>query len=117
MVSTIFTLTKAIPFPGPVPTVAYKAADVTSRPTNAPQLTSELAFDSSSINAGVCGWIGGIRSLPATCSSGSTCVYDSVNKIVGCCPLGGSCTAGVYTGCVDASSPRQTAFSPNIVTW
>ncbi|KAF9765855.1 hypothetical protein IL306_001780 [Fusarium sp. DS 682] len=60
----------------------------------------------------VCGYIGGDPGLPATCSAGSHCVVDVDHGAVGCCPDGGSCTSGVFTGCVDADSGPQTEVNP-----
>ncbi|EPE02343.1 hypothetical protein F503_03928 [Ophiostoma piceae UAMH 11346] len=63
----------------------------------------------------VCGYIGGNPDLPATCSAGSHCVLDSEHNAVGCCPDGSdSCTAGVYTGCVDGDA--ATDSNPYVYT-
>ncbi|KAF5962478.1 hypothetical protein FBULB1_14119 [Fusarium bulbicola] len=64
----------------------------------------------------VCGYLGGDPGLPATCSAGSHCVVDVDHGAVGCCPDGGSCTSGVFTGCVDADSGPQTEVNPYVFT-
>ncbi|KAF4335920.1 hypothetical protein FBEOM_10189 [Fusarium beomiforme] len=64
----------------------------------------------------VCGYIGGDPGLPATCSAGSHCVVDVDHGVVGCCPDGGSCTSGVFTGCVDTDSGPQTEVNPYVFT-
>lgn len=64
----------------------------------------------------VCGYVGGDPDLPATCSAGSHCAVDVEHGAIGCCPDGGSCTAGVYTGCVDGNSPPQNEINPYVYT-
>lgn len=65
----------------------------------------------------ICGYINGVSSLPATCSAGSHCVVDTDHGVVGCCPNGpDTCTAGVYTACVDANSGPQTVLNPYVYT-
>ncbi|KJR80236.1 uncharacterized protein SPSK_04987 [Sporothrix schenckii 1099-18] len=64
----------------------------------------------------ICGYIGGNPDLPATCSAGSHCVLDAEHGAVGCCPNGvDSCTAGVFTGCVDGGSDA-TDVNPYVYT-
>ncbi|KAL1888108.1 hypothetical protein Sste5346_009795 [Sporothrix stenoceras] len=64
----------------------------------------------------ICGYIGGDPDLPATCSAGSHCVLDAEHGAVGCCPNGVySCTAGVFTGCVDGGSDN-TEVNPYVYT-
>ncbi|KAK4189479.1 hypothetical protein QBC35DRAFT_493298 [Podospora australis] len=63
----------------------------------------------------ICGYIDGSPDLPATCSAGSHCVLDTDANVVGCCPNGETaCTAGVFTGCVDANSGPQTEVNPYV---
>uniref|UniRef100_A0A8H7TTX6 Hydrophobin n=1 Tax=Bionectria ochroleuca TaxID=29856 RepID=A0A8H7TTX6_BIOOC len=64
----------------------------------------------------VCGYVGGNPDLPATCSAGSHCAIDVEHGVVGCCPDGGPCTQGVYTGCVDGNSDPQTEINPYVYT-
>lgn len=64
----------------------------------------------------ICGYIGGDPDLPATCSAGSHCAVDVEHGAIGCCPDGGACTAGVYTGCVDGNSSPQTEVNPYVHT-
>ncbi|ROT42889.1 hypothetical protein SODALDRAFT_342136 [Sodiomyces alkalinus F11] len=63
----------------------------------------------------ICGYISGDPDLPATCSAGSHCVVAQGLGVIGCCPNGdGPCTAGIFTGCVDANSGPQTEVNPYI---
>ncbi|KAK3294331.1 uncharacterized protein B0H64DRAFT_463078 [Chaetomium fimeti] len=63
----------------------------------------------------ICGYVNGDLELPATCGSGSHCVVDTEHNVVGCCPNGApSCTAGVFTGCVDGNSGAQTEVNPYV---
>ena len=64
----------------------------------------------------ICGYIAGDPDLPATCSAGSHCAVDVEHGAIGCCPDGGACTAGVYTGCVDGNSDPQTEINPYVFT-
>ncbi|OAQ99383.1 hypothetical protein LLEC1_05174 [Akanthomyces lecanii] len=64
----------------------------------------------------VCGYIGGNPDLPATCLAGSHCVVDAEHKAVGCCPDGGDCTKGIFTGCVDENNPGRGVVDPHIFT-
>ncbi|PSS02153.1 hypothetical protein BD289DRAFT_422715 [Coniella lustricola] len=85
-------------------------------PTSAP-LTLDALHELLRRQDTVCGYIEGNPALPATCSAGSHCVVDADHGVVGCCPDGqGTCTAGVYTGCVDGNSGPQTAIDPYIFT-
>ncbi|ODA77926.1 hypothetical protein RJ55_06529 [Drechmeria coniospora] len=64
----------------------------------------------------VCGYIGGDPALPATCREGSYCAVDVRHGAVGCCPDGGACTTGIFTGCVDGNSGPQTVRNPYLYT-
>lgn len=65
----------------------------------------------------VCGYINGDSALPATCSAGSHCVLETVHSVIGCCPDGqDTCTAGVFTGCVDSNRSPQTEVDPYVYT-
>lgn len=112
--SSVVTMSAALPWPATQPTVAYDAANWTPIPTNVPQ-HEDLRRDFFPQN--VCGFIGGNADEPALCEGNSKCVWETVNSVVGCCPLEGACTAGVYTGCVDRNSPSQTTEDPAIFTW
>ncbi|KAL1872034.1 hypothetical protein VTK73DRAFT_1702 [Phialemonium thermophilum] len=94
-----------------------------SEPTPAPSSPLELRHRRAHIPPiarnfnTICGYIGGDPELPATCSPGSHCVLDEAHGAVGCCPDDESpCTTGVFTGCVDANSPPQTAADPYVFT-
>jgi hypothetical protein len=80
-------------------------------PQAAPEL---LKRDSGKANASICGWIGGNLNQPVACASNQKCVYDTSHGMVGCCPLSGECTVGVYTTCVPTA---QTALNPSVLTW
>ncbi|KOS23287.1 hypothetical protein ESCO_003983 [Escovopsis weberi] len=64
----------------------------------------------------VCGYIGGDAAFPATCMAGSHCVLEVDHGAIGCCPDGGTCTEGIFTGCVDFNSPPQTELNPYVFT-
>ncbi|KAK4044060.1 hypothetical protein C8A01DRAFT_12432 [Parachaetomium inaequale] len=108
--------------PQPTITIPYHALNVVSwplRPTPPPGAPVDLfarrrrqADDTFNT---VCGYINGDLDVPATCGSGSHCVVDTEHNVVGCCPNGApSCTAGVFTGCVDANSGPQTELNPYV---
>ncbi|RYO74338.1 hypothetical protein DL764_010863 [Monosporascus ibericus] len=82
-------------------------------PTDAPISPFELRRRQENT---ICGYIGGNSALPATCAPGSHCVLDTANGIVGCCPNGGVCTTGIFTGCVDGNSGPQTEINPYVYT-
>ncbi|KAK8091114.1 hypothetical protein PG994_000619 [Apiospora phragmitis] len=84
-------------------------------PTAAP-LMSPLELLRRQADNTICGYLGGDSGLPATCSAGSHCVLDEANKVMGCCPNSGSCTTGVFTGCVDQNSGPQTELNPYVYT-
>lgn len=108
------SLANALPWSGARPTVAYDAADWTPVPTTSPQPQD---LKRTFFPQNVCGFIGGKANEPALCSESSSCVWDTVNSVVGCCPIDGPCTVGVYTGCVDGNSPSQTTDDPAMFTW
>lgn len=60
--------------------------------------------------------IGGQDSKPAYCSTRSSCVWNSDNRVVGCCATGGS-ACKFYTSCVDLNSPNQTGDKDDVYTW
>lgn len=82
-------------------------------PTEAPIAPLELLRRQENT---VCGYIGGSLDFPATCGPGSHCVVDTDNSVVGCCPNGGPCSTGVFTGCVDGASDPQTEVNPYVYT-
>ncbi|KAK7997909.1 hypothetical protein PG989_005949 [Apiospora arundinis] len=84
-------------------------------PTAAPLISPLELFRRQTDNT-ICGYLGGDSALPATCSAGSHCVLDEANKVMGCCPNSGSCTTGVFTGCVDRNSGAQTEVNPYVYT-
>ena len=113
LLSAIFSLTNALPRPGPDPTASYKPADWTPSPTSVPQSLPEL-LKRDNLTASVCGWFHGDVNQPAACPSDAKCVYDTSHAMVGCCPLSGSCTTGVYTTCVEVG---QGSLNPSVLTW
>ena len=101
-------------------TVELRALDVRAwppQPTAAPALAGEplLLQQPRQLNT-VCGYIGGDPSKPATCSAGSYCAVDADAGAIGCCPDGGACTQGIFTGCVDVNSSPQTEINPYVFT-
>ena len=110
----------------PTTTLPYHHLDVVSWPLTTPPPTPftptfngkaipRRASSVGSFNT-ICGYIGGRLDLPATCSAGSHCVLAPAQGAVGCCPNGGPCTSGIYTGCVDVNSPPQTEIDPYVYT-
>ncbi|KAL2190430.1 hypothetical protein L209DRAFT_677214 [Thermothelomyces heterothallicus CBS 203.75] len=106
--------------PEPTITVPYRALNVAPWPLHATPPPGGDTFANrrrqldDTFNT-VCGYINGDQNLPATCGQGSHCVVDTDHNVVGCCPNGApSCTAGVFTGCVDGNSGPQTEVNPYI---
>jgi hypothetical protein len=97
-------LTDATPWAEPaVQTLAYRAHEWSPRPTGVTNEPAKL-FKRSSLDVGICGWLGGNEALPAQCSSRSSCVHDTIHGVVGCCTTDGACLQGVYTNCLDNKS-------------
>lgn len=109
--SNLFASTSAHALPRQTKTIAYRELDVLPFPIP----TADLLPRQQAHNT-ICGYIGGDPDLPATCSSGSHCAVDVEHGAIGCCPDGGACTAGVYTGCVDGNSDPQTEINPYVFT-
>ena len=107
----------AVPqIPQPTKTVPYHEINVLEWPlaaTDAPTVPGLLG--PRQLNT-VCGYIGGDPDMPATCTAGSYCALDVEHKAIGCCPDGGPCTTGVFTGCVDSDSDPQTELNPYVFT-
>ncbi|KAJ4270133.1 hypothetical protein NW762_001806 [Fusarium torreyae] len=101
--------------PQPTKTVDYHEINAVPYPLAATAAPDDSFLLRRQFNT-VCGYIGGDPALPATCSAGSHCVVDVDHGAVGCCPDGGSCTQGVFTGCVDADSGPQTEANPYVFT-
>ncbi|KAH7630885.1 hypothetical protein B0T09DRAFT_126430 [Sordaria sp. MPI-SDFR-AT-0083] len=105
--------------PLPTVTVAQYALDVVSWPFLLPTAAPLNPFDLARRQAGstICGYIGGLSALPATCSAGSHCVLDTAHQVIGCCPDGAAtCTSGVFTACVDGNSGPQSEVNPYVFT-
>ncbi|KAF6817530.1 hypothetical protein CPLU01_13560 [Colletotrichum plurivorum] len=118
LLSSVFTLTDAsILLPRQTAVIALRTLDVVNWPlaTPAPWLDGLQRRQDTSTNT-VCGYIGADPNLPATCSAGSHCAMDANVSAIGCCPNGVACTTGVYTGCVDQSSPTQAVSDPYVFT-
>lgn len=64
----------------------------------------------------ICGYVDADPDLAVTCGVGSHCVVDRGAGAVGCCPNGGACTTGVFTGCVDGDSSGRTEVDPYVFT-
>ncbi|KAI1432239.1 hypothetical protein GGR50DRAFT_707112 [Xylaria sp. CBS 124048] len=113
--NAVFCLTNAHAFPRQTKVVEFRELDVVSFPLPAPTHATgphprlQLRQENT-----ICGFLGGDPGFPATCSLGSHCVLDVGNSVVGCCPDGGACTTGVFTGCVDRNSDPQTEINPYV---
>ena len=120
LLSAVFGISNALPWTGARPTQVYKADEISSAPTFVPVDPKEL-FKRTSVGVNVCGWIDGNSANAATCSSGSSCIRDTVHGYVGCCTTSGACTAGVYTSCIDSNSfgwtPNSGLANNGIYTW
>ncbi|KAI9903868.1 hypothetical protein N3K66_000397 [Trichothecium roseum] len=120
VISHLIASATSIALPQQTKTIEFRELNVRPWPLDsapAPTAAVELndLFRRQQLNT-VCGYIGGDPDLPATCSAGSHCAVDVENGAVGCCPDGGSCTTGVYTGCVDGNSPPQNELNPYVYT-
>ncbi|KAM0253618.1 hypothetical protein ACHAQJ_007193 [Trichoderma viride] len=120
--STLVQIASSHALPRETKTIAVRELNVVAWPVVAtPAPAPELAFISPGemlrrdFNT-VCGYIGGDPNFPATCLAGSHCAADVENKAIGCCPDGGPCTGGIFTGCVDVNSPPQTELDPYVFT-
>ncbi|KAI1156747.1 hypothetical protein F4825DRAFT_446219 [Nemania diffusa] len=116
LLSVVFDRTNGHALPRQTKVVQFHELDVIPfppLPTGEPLSPFDLQLRQENT---VCGYLGGSLDLPATCSLGSHCVLDAVNSVVGCCPNGGSCTTGVFTGCVDRNSNPQTEINPYVFT-
>lgn len=108
----------AVPLPRQTTTVEYHELIVVlfpPLPTPAPVLSPGDLRRRQEGNT-ICGYLGGNSDLPATCHAGSHCVLDIEHDVVGCCPNGGSCSTGVFTGCVDKNSGPRTEVNPYVYT-
>ncbi|KAG9246210.1 hypothetical protein BJ878DRAFT_303662 [Calycina marina] len=103
LLSAAFRITNALPWAGPEPTIVYQADEWSPVPTQIRVDPKEL-FRRTNVDVAVCGWLGGDKDNPAVCPTGSSCIHDWAHGYVGCCATVGSCTAGVYTSCVDKNS-------------
>ncbi|KAI1757340.1 hypothetical protein F4782DRAFT_224458 [Xylaria castorea] len=116
LLSAVFGLTDGHTLPRQTKVVAYHELNVIPFPpipTGEPLSPFDLKRRQENT---ICGYIGGNPDLPATCSLGSHCVLDAAVSVVGCCPNGGACTTGVFTGCVDRNNDPQTEINPYIYT-
>ncbi|KAI1381834.1 hypothetical protein F4677DRAFT_5728 [Hypoxylon crocopeplum] len=116
LLSAAFGLTGGHALPRQTKTVELHELNVVPfpRPTEAPVLLSDLLRRQGQNT--VCGYIGGDPNLPATCLAGSHCVLEQDHGVVGCCPDGGTCSTGIFTGCVDWNSEPQTEINPYVYT-
>ncbi|KAF4444686.1 hypothetical protein FACUT_463 [Fusarium acutatum] len=115
VISGVLNLATGHVLPQPTKTVDFYELNVLPYPLAATPAPDDSLLLRRQFNT-VCGYLGGDPGLPATCSAGSHCVVDVDHGAVGCCPNGGSCTSGVFTGCVDADSGPQTEVNPYVFT-
>ncbi|KAL6872818.1 hypothetical protein J3F83DRAFT_586648 [Trichoderma novae-zelandiae] len=120
--STLLQIAASHALPRETKTIAVRELSVVPWPiaTPAPRASSDLGAMPADLlrrdfNT-ICGFIGGNADFPATCLAGSHCAVDVDNKAIGCCPDGGPCTGGIFTGCVDVNSPPQTELNPYVFT-
>jgi hypothetical protein len=120
LLSAAFGLSNALPWAGPKPTNVYRADAWSPAPTEVPVNPADL-FKRTSVDVNICGWIGANSANAATCSTGSSCIRDTIHGYVGCCATSGPCTQGVYTSCVDSNSvgwvPNSGLQNNGIYTW
>lgn len=119
VLSTLFSTAHSSAVPRQTKTVPYTELDVLPWPLPTPMPNEGDSYNPFLLNRQlntVCGYIGGDPDLPATCSAGSHCAVDVEHSAIGCCPDGGACTSGVYTGCVDRNSGPQTEINPYVFT-
>lgn len=118
--SVALGVSNALPWAGPQPTNAYQPDAWSPVPTRIPADPARL-FKRSSVDVNVCGWLGGNLGQPASCSSGSSCIHDTIHGYVGCCATSGACTEGIYTSCVDyqssGSNKNSDPANNGIYTW
>ncbi|KAI8962335.1 hypothetical protein F5Y11DRAFT_195980 [Daldinia sp. FL1419] len=116
LLAAVFELANGHVLPRQTKTVELHELNVVPfpRPTEAPVLLSDLLRRQGQNT--VCGFIGGHPNLPATCQIGSHCVLEQDHGVVGCCPDGGTCSTGIFTGCVDRNSDLQTEINPYVYT-
>ncbi|UKZ54227.1 hypothetical protein TrVGV298_008034 [Trichoderma virens] len=120
--STLLQIASSHALPRETKTIAVRELNVVPwpiAPTPAPRSPSFRSMPDQLLQRDfntICGFIGGDPNFPATCLAGSHCAVDVDNKAIGCCPDGGPCTGGIFTGCVDVNSPPQTELNPYVFT-
>ncbi|KAL2759892.1 hypothetical protein ACRALDRAFT_1079164 [Sodiomyces alcalophilus JCM 7366] len=119
VLSNLLAHTNAYALPRQTATIPHRELDALlyypPLPTTAPLSPFELQRRQQENT--ICGYVGGDPNFPATCSAGSHCVVAQGLGVIGCCPNGnGPCTAGIFTGCVDANSGPQTEVNPYMYT-
>ncbi|KAI1409177.1 hypothetical protein F5Y13DRAFT_96420 [Hypoxylon sp. FL1857] len=116
LLSAAFGLASSHALPRQTKTVELHELNVVPfpQPTEAPVLLSDFLRRQAPNT--VCGYIGGDPNLPATCLAGSHCALEQDLRMVGCCPDGGACSTGIFTGCVDRNSEPQTEINPYVYT-
>ncbi|RFU75905.1 hypothetical protein TARUN_6367 [Trichoderma arundinaceum] len=120
--STLLQIASGHALPRETKTIAVRELSVVAWPivaTPAPDISPPFISPGGMLRRDfntVCGYIGGDPDFPATCLAGSHCAVDVENKAIGCCPDGGPCTGGIFTGCVDVNSPPQTELNPYVYT-
>ncbi|KAL7786352.1 hypothetical protein V8C37DRAFT_392421 [Trichoderma ceciliae] len=120
--TTLLQIASSHALPKETKTIAVRELNVAAWPivaTPTPELSPALRLPGEMLRRDfntICGYIGGDPNFPATCLAGSHCAVDVENKAIGCCPDGGPCTGGIFTGCVDVNSPPQTELNPYVFT-
>ncbi|KAJ6787278.1 hypothetical protein PWT90_01699 [Aphanocladium album] len=105
----------AMPWLGPSSTYLVGTNDEVDEPkTTAAALANDF-HRRDPYPVSLCGWIAGVESLGAWCSSQSSCVWNTDNSFVGCCDTSSNSCA-FYTSCVDYHSTGLTADRDDIYT-
>jgi hypothetical protein len=114
ILSALFTISSSLPWDGgPQTFVATNTANWSTAPTNDFQEDLRL-LPRALYPQSVCGFVGGIATLPVLCSTDSSCAWNSDEQYVGCCAtINNACT--FYTLCVDGNSPMQTGDNANVL--
>ena len=114
--SALLTVSTSLPWDSPPQTfMATHTANWSPAPTNDYRAAFGLLPRAIYPNS-ICGFIAGSVSLLASCSTDSSCAWNSDESYVGCCAtINNQCT--FYTSCVDENSPQQTGDNANVYTW
>ncbi|KAJ4149876.1 hypothetical protein LMH87_010654 [Akanthomyces muscarius] len=115
LVSLLAASTTALPWIGPAATPLVGTNEKVDQPrTTAAALTNRFRRRDS-YPVSVCGWIAGVASLQASCSTQSSCVWNTDLGVVGCCAMTSDGCA-FYTSCVDINSKKPSVDRNDVYT-